>query len=100
MTDRDKGAPARGDTGSNFGKVDPGTTGSDIENLLDSAKVEKTSDAGGGANAERHQAGGLGFGTAAGGADVTGGTGAGDDPQRVDAGPERDRASASGPSGT
>ncbi len=102
MTERDGQTPT-GETGSNFGEVDPGTTGSDMEHLLANAEVGtpggdagETNTAGSGASGEDAGAvegasdGGLGYGNASGGADITGGTGAGDNPNDVDAGPDSD----------
>ncbi len=89
MTEREGRNPT-GETGSNFGEIDPGTTGTDVEHLLASAEVGAPGgDASGGdaGAAEGASDGGLGYGTASGGADITGGTGAGDNPQDVDAGP-------------
>ncbi len=100
MTERDGQIPT-GETGSNFGEVDPGTTGSDVEHLLANAEVGapggdagETGTAGAGGEdagaVEGASDGGLGYGVASGGADITGGTGAGDNPNDVDAGPESD----------
>lgn len=94
MTDRDKDIPT-GESGSNFGEVDPGTTGGDVEHLLANAEVGNQTDAAGG-GPEGFSGGDLGYGTASGGADVTGGTGAGDNPNDVDAGPENGLDSGSG----
>ncbi len=108
MTGRDEQTPT-GETGSNFGEVDLGTTGSDMERLLANAEVGEpgggygeTGTAGAGASggdagsAEGASDGGLGYGVASGGADITGGTGAGDNQNDVDAGPGADLDPSSG----
>lgn len=98
MTERDGQSPA-GETGSNFGEIDPGTTGSDMEHLLANAEVGDQGAGQGGEDAgavEGASDGGLGYGVASGGADITGGTGAGDNPNDVDAGPGADLDPTSG----